>query len=247
MFSRRFPTALACLALLVALAPAAHAQDAVSAVLHVEGAQGMSEMKITAADENLRLDMQSPQGEASMVWAGGSMLMIMHSQRMYMEFTQEMMERMRSMMGNVPGMPDAADSGFSADDMTGVTFNRTGNTDTINGMSAFEVEVVSPDRDTASLWLTEDTDIGLFQVMARMSDALSSVTMPGMQQSGGMMQMNQFMGLARAQGLPDGAVVRIVNEEGGGITLGEVVGGPFPDSTWTAPDGYTKQSMPFQD
>lgn len=242
--------ALAALFFAVAAVPPAFAQSDVSAVMLVESDGNQQQMKISASGGNLRLDMQSPQGEASVVWTENTMLMIMHAQQMYMEFTQEMMERMRSMMGQMGNMPEAPDSVFDEDDVAQATFQVTGNTETINGRSAFEVQVTNPDGKQATLWMTEDSEVGMFEVMSRMADAFSNMALPGMQRdgAGGMAEMQRYMTLARAQGMPDGVVVRVVDPESGSvITLTEADTSALPASTFAAPDGYTKQAMPFQD
>jgi hypothetical protein len=230
---------------LAAFPALARGQD-IAASFTMEGQGTSSTMKITTAGGNLRLDMTADQGQMSMIWAADSMLMIMHAQRMYMEFTKEMLERMQSMMGNMPGMPatpEAPDEDFGA-----YSFERTGATETINGMSAFEVKITAPDGDKGNLWLTTQTDTGLFEAFGAMSSAMANMRMPGMMQQGNdpAAELRQYMGMAQAMGLPDGRVIRVVDVANDvRITLTGVEQGPFGPETWAAPEGYTKQSMPM--
>ncbi len=60
--------------------------------------------------------------------------------------------------------------------------------------------------------------------------------------------MQDVMGLARAQGMPEGVVIRIVNPANGStMTLREVDLSAVPASAFEAPEGYAKQAMPFRD
>lgn len=250
MISTRSPrlAALAVLAVaaLATVAVLAQSQD-IAATIALEGEQGSSTMKLIAGGENLRMDMGAARGEVSMVWAGGSMLMINHPQRTYMEFTQEMMEGMRAMAGRMGQQAPEAD--VEPPDVSGYSFGRTGATDTINGMSAFEVAVTSPDGEQGSIWMTTETDTGLFEVFAAMAGAMNKMQMPGMMGGGGNPTdaLQEYTFLARAQGLPEGRVIRLATAEAGGqvVTLMGVEHGPFGPETWVAPAGYTKQQMPM--
>lgn len=232
---------------LALLAPAAVAQEGVAATMLIDTGHDSNEMTVTAQGENLRMDMNAGQGQMSMIWLPGRMLMVMHPQRMYMEFTEEMMKRMRDMMHNMPNMPDAE---AEVPDFSEYTFERTGNTDTINGMSAFEVSMSGPDVDgDARLWMTEDTDVGMFEVFSRMGEAMASMNLPMMSRGDSPADaLRDYMGLARAQGLPAGRVIRVVNTDNGDsvtITLQSVQHGPFGADVFAAPSDYTKQQMPM--
>lgn len=228
-------------------APGALAQDGVAATIVVDGASGSSQMTITTQGENLRMDMAGERGDVSMMWLPDRMVMIMHPQQMYMEFDEAMMERMRGMMGNMPQHAEAAEEAAEETDFSEFSFEETGNTDVINGMNAFEVAVSGPDaEDNVNLWLTEDTDIGMFEVFAGMGAALESMNMPMMNRGDSPAQaLEDYTTLARVQGLPSGRVIRVVNpEENTTITLQSAEAGPFGAETWSAPEGYTKQQMP---
>lgn len=230
-------------ALLVGGVALALPQEDIGVVFDVQSEGQQMEIKVLAGAEGTRFDMMGGQrGDASMVWrTDGVMLMIMHSQQMYMEFTKEMMERMRQMMQQMGRAPEQPDEEI---DVSGYTFEETGNTDTINGMDAFEVLVSGPDGEQSSLWMTTDTDTGLFEAMVRMMEPLQQMAMPGMDNP--MARFNEYEALARAQGLPDGRVIRVVDPNSGTqMTLREVIPGPFDSSMFQAPDGYQKQQMPM--
>ena len=233
------------LALVAGAAAFAAPQQDVGVVFEVQSEGQQMEMKVISSESiGTRFDMMgSERGDASMVWReDGVMLMIMHSQQMYMEFTREMMERMRQMMqqmGRAPETPDEDDV-----DVSQYSFEETGNTDMISGMDAFEVLVSGPDGQESMLWMTTDTDVGLFEAMVRMMEPLREMAMPGMNNP--MESFTEYQALARAQGLPDGRVIRVVDPNSGTqMTLQEVIEGPFDASMFQAPDGYQKQEMPM--
>ncbi len=233
---------LLCLALTVVFVPlAAAAQEELAAEVLIEGTEGSSTMRVMLGSEGqLRMDMGGAQGEVSTVFKPDGMLMIMHSQKMYMEFDKEMLERMQQMMG---GMGQQQMEEVDSFDPSSVTFETTGNTETINGMDSFEVLVQTEDGKTSHVWVTEEAEHGLFEVFSRMLEPLSAMRMPGMNRGDNPMQkMRTMMQVARAQGLPDGKVIRVV-AEGSSMTLSEVTTGPLGD-VWNAPDGFQKQSMP---
>ena len=125
-------------------------------------------------------------------------------------------------------------------------FQETGATDQIASWNAFEVEMTDADGNVGFLWLTNEIEIGLFEVMLRVADAASVMSSP---MAGGGMSLNflQFQTVAQAQGLPEGRVVRIVSDDGDGtttITLADVQPGPLPGSTFEPPTGYTQMQMP---
>ncbi len=150
---------------------------------------------------------------------------------------------MQQMMQQVPGIADQADSPF---DPGQLQFQETGATDQIGSWSAFEVEMTDSDGNVGALWLTTDSEIGLFEVMLRVADAASVMSSP---MAGGGMSLSflQFQTVAQAQGLPAGRVVRIVSDTGDGmttITLTDVQPGPLPSGTFEPPAGYTQMQMP---
>jgi hypothetical protein len=146
-------------------------------------------------------------------------------------------------MQQLPGVADQANSAFDPQQME---FQDTGATDQIASWNAFEVELTDTDGNVGFLWLTNESEIGLFEVMLRVADAAGVMSSP---MGGGGMSLNflQFQTVAQAQGLPEGRVVRIVSDDGNGtttITLADVQPGPLPGSTFEPPTGYTQMQMP---
>ena len=66
-----------------------------------------------------------------------------------------------------------------------------------------------------------------------------------MQGGGPMERMRRYLQYSHANGLPQGRVLRVVSEDGGEMSLGQVTRGPFDPSVWKAPEGYRKQQMPM--
>ena len=100
-----------------------------------------------------------------------------------------------------------------------------------------------PRDQTGELWLTNDTETGMFELMARLGDVLQLPMMGGGSQS----QLQKYRNMAAAQGLPGGRVVRIVSHDGDNtttITLMGIEPGPFPADTFQPPSGYQQMQMP---
>ena len=132
-------------------------------------------------------------------------------------------------------------------DPSQLQFSQTGETAQIGTWSAFEVSMTDATGNRGSLWLTTDTDVGLFEVMGRVASAASVLSSP-MAGGGGMStQFLQYQAFAAAQGLPDGRVVRIVSDDDSGttvITLTNVESGPISDDLFAPPADYTPMQMP---
>ncbi len=240
------PLLLAALAALVALPIAtAHARQApqeFAGDILVESGGKSSKLHVTVDAEHARMDTSSERGDVSIVYGPDSMLIIMHPRRVYMEFTREMMERMQQMMG---AMGQRVQEQAEAFDPQQVTFERTGRTDTIGEWSAFEVRAINEeDGEVTSLWLTTDAEIGLFELFGAIAGKLDSVRMPGVAGGSPLAKLRESMRYARANGLPQGAVVRVAGKDGATMTLEGVQPGPFDPSLWQAPAGYSKQQMP---
>jgi len=96
--------------------------------------------------------------------------------------------------------------------------------------------------------MTKDVQTGMFELFARLGEAMSALQMPMM--GGGAapgQELTRYRELAAASGIPSGQVVRIVSTENGRastITLVGVKPGPLPAETFAAPAGYQKMEMP---
>jgi len=226
-------------------ATAAMAQDELAADLTMSSAdsEGM-DMRVTVSADKARMDMNSPRGKVSTIWADGGMYIVMHDQKMFMHFSREMMEQMGKMMGKIGGQAPAEADEF---DPSKVTFERTGKTDTIGGYDAFEVKVTGDEsNDMAFLWMTRDAPVGMFELFSRMAEPLQSMNMPFMR--GGdspTAKLKEYENLARVQGLPEGKVIRVDNGDGTTMTLSNVATGPFDPSIWAPDPSYTEQKMPM--
>ena len=127
-------------------------------------------------------------------------------------------------------------------------FEVTGRRETIGAWRAFEVQVTGlPHGQQGSLWLTNKIETGLFEVFARLGDAMEGIPTPAGRDGAAPQELLRYAGLAEATGVPDGKAVRYVAAEGGTTTTVTVVAlqpGPFPDETFGAPRGYEKLRMP---
>jgi len=240
----RFHAAVLLLALVFVPATAL-AQDEVSMSFLVQGAgEDINEMTVTVSGEMARFDIGE---QVSMVWSPDWWRMIQHENRMYMEFDKAMMERMRQMMGNMPGVPDAQ-AEIDDFDPANMAFERTGATDTIQGYTVFEVAFSDGEGSEGSMWLSEEAEMGMFEIFSRMMTHLESLAGPmmggGAGASGPAGDMQRYMQYARAQGLPDGRVLRLNTEDGANFEVTGWHQGPFGATFWDAPDGYQKQTMP---
>ena len=207
------------------------------------------EMTYWVTEGQFRMDLP----EMSIIWASGDqqrMLMIQHAEKRYIEWDAQQLQMMQRMMGRMPGGGGSRSSG---DQPMGdnISFEATGNSEAIGAWHAFEVQVRTDEGDQGQLWLTEDTDVGLFEVFASVVDMTSAMQLPmgmGGQQNNPQEMLQRYSALARAQGLPEGRAVRIVSTEGGGanVTLTAVQAGSPPAGTFDPPAGYRNfTALPF--
>ncbi|MBQ00163.1 MAG: hypothetical protein CL477_20200 [Acidobacteria bacterium] len=234
--------ALAC----VATSTTAWAQD-IKATVQIEapGAPAMS-MDYWMSDDAVRIDIAQPQA-VSLVWMSGSapgMLMIQHGERRYIEWGEQEFQMMRQMMERMPG---AAGGGGSSPgvDPDSVRFEPTGQTETIGPWSATAVGITGMEAgQEATIWVAAELDSGLFELFARMGDALQAMQMPmfGGGASGPQQQLMRYRQMKDAAGLPAGGVVRLNADAT--ITLQALEEGPFADDPFTPPAGYEKMQMP---
>jgi len=217
------------------------AQDDVSMSFRMEAAgEEANNMTVTVAGEMARFDMGD---QVSMVWSATWWRMIQHANRMYMEFDEAMMARMRQMMGNMPGADDARAEvdNFDPSDMT---FERTGATDTVMEYEVFEVAFSDNEGNSGSMWMSEAAELGMFEIWTKMMVHLESLAGPMMGGGNPAGNLQQYMQYAQAQGLPDGKVLRMTTEEGMNFEVTGWEWGPFDADFWDAPEGYQKQTMP---
>lgn len=231
------------MALIVASAWPATAQQPQEFAMDLQMApvnEAPMDLRLWAGAGPMRVDMNGDMGQMSMIWSEGTMLMVQHAQRSYMEVTREMIDRMAQMMSRMGRTPQQAPE----TDVTQWTFERSGATDTINGMSAFEVKTTGPEGQSGALWMTTDGDIGLFEALARLGETFQSMGIAGTNNP--MQRLQEYAFYARAQGLPEGRVIRVLDGKSGTIiTVTGIEMGPFAPETWAPPAEYTRQQMPM--
>ncbi len=226
----------------VALAPVtALAQDDVSVSLAAQGAgEAMNNLTVTVSGEMARMDVGE---QVSMVWSPDWWRSIMHENRMYIEFDKAMLEQMRQMMGNMPPPPEVQ---AQADefDSANMTFERTGATDTVMEYEVFEVAFSDDEGKKGSMWMSPEAEIGMFEIWSKIMPRLQSLAGPMMGGNNPSDELQRYIQLARAQGMPDGKVLRMTVEDGASFEVTGWTWGPFGDDFWEAPAGYNKQAMP---
>ena len=242
----------AALLLIVTVPVQATAPQATSGTyLEIETEAGgqMTVLKLSLADNALRMDADN-QGGISVISIGGDdgkMIMAMHSQRQYMEFTAETLASMAGMMGQAQPQIEEEIA-----DATPPTFTRTGNTKQVGEWSAYEVLVEHPDQDGDTImWFSPDVDADFRalagQVMSSMSSLLNSpmARMGG----GGSGVFDQIEAQLGAVDIPDGFPVQIISGGGGSQSTNTLKAinqsATFEATTWEPPEGYSKMSMPF--
>lgn len=217
------------------------AQDDIQMSFRTETAgEEPHDMTMTVSGDMARFDFDNM---VAMIFSADWLRMVQIQEQQCIEFDREMMNRMRDMMANMPGAPRMDE--MEEIDPTSFTFERTGNTDTILEHDVFEVAFSDGSGNSGQLWLTESAEVGMFEVMSAMMTHLESLAGPMMGGGPGgqnpAAQMRQYMQYARAQGLPEGRVLRMVSDDG---TRFEVTGwdmGPFGADTWESP--YECQQM----
>ena len=239
--------AVATSALSPALAIKPLLQDSMAATVYIQSSgEADTELQFTFDAGHTKMAINSPEGPVEMIWGADALLVVMHAQRMYLEMDRQMLESMTQMMGRMPGVSGMG-GGESEWDPGSFTFEVTGNTEDINGVEASEVLMLEDGNPRGALWMADTIQYGLFEIFTNMLAAMETMNLPMAGQNPAA-NFQRYFFLARLMGFPAGKVIRVEDPDSGAtITLGEVVEGPFPPETWTAPAGYTKQAMPFQD
>ena len=238
---------VAALVCLFALSGTTLTAQHIKATVQIEtGDQPAMTMDYWAGDEGVRIDIAQPQAVSIVFKSGDSpgMLMIMHSERTYMELGEQMLQMMQRMAGG-----GGADTSSSVN-IDSVSFEPTGQTETIGPWSATGVRMTGLESgQEGTFWVASELDSGLFELFARMGDALTAMQMPmlGGGAGGPQQQLMRYQQMSNARGLPDGGVVRLdANDRNGAttITLLSLDGGAFADDPFAPPAGYEKMQMP---
>ena len=243
--------ALAALICLFGLASTTASAQAIKATVQIEAAgQPPMTMDYWMSDESVRIDLAQPQA-VSIVWKSGDapgMLMIMHGERRYIEWGEAQFQMMRQMMQSVAGA-GGGDSTNSSVNVDSVRFEPTGQTETIGPWTATGVRItgLGPGQE-GTMWVAPEISSGLFELFARMGDALEAIQLPmlGGGLGGPQQQLMRYQQMSSAAGLPEGGVVRLNASDQNGpttITLQSLAEGPFAEA-FAAPAGYEKMQMP---
>jgi len=224
----------------------AQTDDDIRAVMQIESAgQPAMEMELFLAENRSRMNMSAEMSLISVSGDNPKMVMVQHPAQSYIEFGGQQLQMMQQMMQQMPNA-GAAQGGVDYDPSQ-LQFSQTGETAQIGPWSAFEVDMTDSTGSRGALWLTTDTNVGLFEVMSRVASAASILSSPMAGGGGVSTQFLQFQAFAQAQGLPEGQVVRIVADDDNDstvITLTKVESGPISDDTFEPPAGYTPMQMP---
>ena len=224
---------------------AAWAQD-VKATVQVETpGQPPMAMDYWASDGGVRIDI--PQQNVSIVLTSGAsptMLMIQHNERRYVEMGKQQLDMMRQLMQRMPNAGGGGGDSASVN-LDNLRFEPTGRNEMVGPWSATEVSVTGmPQGQDGTVWVAAELDIGLFELFARMGDALEAMQMPMLGGGGGgpQRQLMRYLEMKDAAGLPDGGVVRLNADVT--ITLRAIEQGPFGGNPYAGPAGYEKTQMP---
>ena len=182
----------------------------------------------------------------SVIWFSGDsprMLMVQHAEQRYIEWGPEQLKMMQQMLQRMPAGGNQQDI-----DVNALSFEETGQTETIGEWDAFEVRMTGMGDQTGTFWMTPDIDVGLFEISQRVALAADALRMPTAGGSAaGAQQFLRYQGLARAQGLPDGRVVRMNIDADGQpttITLLRMEPGALPADTFDPPADYAQMQIP---
>ncbi len=221
----------------------------VKATVQIEAAgQPALTMKCWLNDENIRIDIAQPQA-SSIIWKSGDapgMLMIQHGERRYIEWGEQQFQMMRQMLQRMPG---GGGSDTAGADLENVRFEPNNQTETIGPWSATGVRItgMEPGQE-GTVWVAADLDGGLFELFARIGDALEAMQMPMVGGGGGpQQQLMRYRQMKDVAGLPDGGVVRLnANDENGQttITLQSFEAALFADDPFAPPAGYERMQIP---
>ena len=224
----------------------AWAQDVKATVQIDAPGQAAMSMDYWMSDDSVRIDITQPQA-VSIVWRSGDapgMLMIQHGDRRYIEWGEQQFQMMRQMMRRMPSVAGGGGDSPSVN-LDNVRFEPTGETEMIGPWSATGVRITGmPQGQDGTFWVAPELDSGLFELFARMGDALEALQMPmlGGGMGGPQQQLMRYREMSNASGLPDGGVVRLNADVT--ITLQSRDEGPFADDPFVAPAGYEKMEMP---
>jgi hypothetical protein len=221
--------------------------------IETQTAGEMTNIRLWLAPNAIRIDADT-QGGVSVISIGGNngkLLMVMHQQKNYMEFTAAMMASMAGMLGQM--QPDIEEEIGEARQPI---FTRTGNTKQVGEWAAYEVLVQNPNQDgNMSMWFSLDIVADFHalgeQVVTSMSSLLNSpiMSMVSMVGGGESVLFDEIQAQLSVADVPDGFPVQIISNSDGmenTSTLKAIdQNATFDSAIWEAPEGYAKMRMPF--
>jgi len=195
-------------------------------------------MGILSDGTHIRMNMTNNRGELMSMIRGADpeVLMVSHAQRVVMRIPvapPTTTPAVTTTTEPAPARPGPGPCRYQS-------WRRTGNTDTIGGFAAREVQVLDGTRVCATFWTSSAAPFGLFEVYERIGTVLTAAP-------GGPSPLTPMFARARALSrFPRDPVVRMSTEGSAKVTtLLRAAVSPAPAaSDFEAPAGYTVRSMP---
>lgn len=208
-------------------------------------------IKLSLGSGRLRIDIGEEMSLVSIGGDDGTMLMIQHAEKSYVEFSAETMEMMAGILGQMPAQIEEE----MQEVRTPPSFTRTGDTKHIGQWNAYEVLVQHPEQDgDLTMWFSQELDADfralVEQVMDSMSSLLNSPMLGRMGGGRGAGVFGQIQAQMTSLDMPDGFPVQIISNAGGKQSTNTLraidQSADFGPETWEAPAGYSKMAMPFR-
>lgn len=213
-------------------------------------ARGLREIGLWIGPLRLRMDQTANQ--MSLLWIGGeggSMSMVMHPEKMYMQYSMEDVERMLGQT-RAQAQAESAEEAFGSPPR----FVATGNTKTVGAWNASEYGLEGPeDTPDVIFWFSQDAGAELRPVVEQLVAAIDALNTPALRRISGGMPDGGLVAHLNASwdemGVPPGFPVEIVTSEGGTLTTITVVSieqGALDAADFEPPDGYQRMQMPIR-
>jgi hypothetical protein len=213
-------------------------------------ARGLREMSLWIGPLRLRMDQNANQ--MSLLWdggEGGSMSMVMHPEKMYMQYSMDDIEKA---LGATRATEQAEEVAERMS--TPPRFVPTGNSKTVGAWNASEYRLEGPeDTPDVIFWFSEETGADLHPMVEQLVAAIDALNTSALQRiSGGMpdgglvAQMNEGWD---EMNVPPGFPVEIITSEGGTMTTITVISveqGALDPVDFEPPDGYQKMQLPIR-
>ncbi|MBM63350.1 MAG: hypothetical protein CL484_10420 [Acidobacteria bacterium] len=225
----------------------ASAQDVQASILVETGGQPSMSMDYRANARGVRVDITQSQ-PLSIIWMQGpppKILLLQHANRRYIELGEPMFQMMQQLMQQMTTTAEPSPN-F---DIESLNFEETGRTQTVGSWTASEIHIAGLGTNQAgTLWIAPDLDIGLFELLARMTEPLDVMQIPMLGGvTAGPQRLIQFRQMGDATNLPSGGAVRLTvtdPSETSNITLQSLERVSFSEDPFAPPAGYEPTQMP---